>query len=474
MCNVKKTKMSYSPQLIYFLDRMSGFSTNIFRLEPSGSTSSGPNSITRIVLPSNALLNTRSFKLHFLATTVAGSSTGGRLPADISTLVERVEISAGGVQLSQGTNFYNTLVNAKAALMGSRCDSVTGHSELVRANKFDGSTAIAGTAGLDEIYSGTGTPHCIDKWEGFLGTCEPKILDASILPDLVVSIYWASNTVLASAKQNTTSALFVAEPTSGAAAVYEIKNIHASIETIGLADSVYDNMVAGMIQSKGFIEIPFKQYFSFHNTHTGSSKFSVATQSLDRIWMAWRESSYNTLAAPHPVPGYSTAIGAMAAATGGSPTDVEINALTGKLSGYGGAYGTGAVEKYITNYQKFTEPGAADALKYQLQLNGAMYPQFSAGMEDMYQITKNSLPGPVKYGLTKGQLRDSYFVQCVRLNMPDSEMSRTISGLDTRSVSLNGYVNTTGTLSSDPNLMIFAETTSSLRVGAGRQLEIII
>ena len=455
--------MSYSPQLIYFLDRMSGFSTNIFRLEPSGSTSSGPNSITRIVLPSNALLNTRSFKLHFLATTVAGSSTGGRLPADISTLVERVEISAGGVQLSQGTNFYNTLVNAKAALMGSRCDSVTGHSELVRANKFDGSTAIAGTAGLDEIYSGTGTPHCIDKWEGFLGTCEPKILDASILPDLVVSIYWASNTVLASAKQNTTSALFVVPPTAGAAAVYEIKNIHASIETIGLADSVYDNMVAGMIQSKGFIEIPFKQYFSFHNTHTGSSKFSVASQSVDRIWMAWRESSYNTLAAPHPVPGYSTAAGLAA----GALTPIS-------LSGYGGAYGTGAVEKYITNYQKFTEPGAADALKYQLQLNGAMYPQFSAGMEDMYQITKNSLPGPVKYGLTKGQLRDSYFVQCVRLNMPDSEMSRTISGLDTRSVSLNGYVNTTGTLSSDPNLMIFAETTSSLRVGAGRQLEIII
>ena len=469
----KINTMSYSPQLVYFLDRMSGFSTNIFKLMPSGSDSSGPNSISRITLPSNALLNTRSFKLHFLASTVAASSVGGRLPADISTLIERVEISAGGVQLSQGTNFYNTLVNAKAALMGSRCDSVTGHSELVRANKFDGDVVASG-AGIDETYSGTGTPHVIDKWEGFLGTCEPKILDASILPDLVVSIYWASNSVLASCKQNTTSALFVAAPDAGAAAVYEIKNIHASIETIGLADSVYDNMVASMIASKGFIEIPFKQYISFSNTHTGSSRFTVATQSLDRIWMAWRESTYSTLDAPHAIPGYSTAAGVFAAGSGGSPTDAEINAHTGKLSGYGGAHGTGAVEKYITNYQKFTEPGAADALKYQLQLNGAMYPQFSAGMEDMYQITKNSLPGPVKYGITKEQLRDSYFVQCVRLNMPDSEMSRTLSGLDTRSVSLNGYINTTGTLTADANLMIFAECTSSLRVGAGRQLEIVI
>ena len=467
--------MSFSPQLVYFLDRLSGFSTNVFRLEPQGSTNSGPNSITRITLPSNALLNTRSFKLHFLATLDADKSVGGRLPADISTLVERVEISAGGVQLSQGTNFYNTLVNAKAALMGSRCDSVTGHSEMVRANMYDGTT-LATANGTDEVYQGPGTPHVIDKWEGFLGTCEPRILDASILPDLVVSIYWAPNNVLASCKGSTSSALFTAVPDSDTgAAEYKISNIHASIETVALADSVYDNMVAGMIASKGFVEIPFKQYFSFHNTHTGSSRFTVATQSLDRLWMAWRLSSYNTEnQAPHAVPGYSTAAGAFAASTATSPTDAEINTLIGNLSDYGGVHGTGATEKYITEYQRFKEPGAADALKYQIQLNGSYYPQYAAGTEDMYQITKNSLPGPVKYGLTKEQLSDSYFVQCVRLNMPDSEMTRQLSGLDTRSVSLNGYVNTTGTLASDPNLMIFAECSSSLRVGSGRQLEIII
>ena len=457
--------MSFSPQLVYFLDRLSGFSTNIFRLEPQGSPNSGPNSITRITLPSNALLNTRSFKLHFLATLDEAKSVGGRLPADISTLVERVEISAGGVQLSQGTNFYNTLVNAKAALMGSRCDSVTGHSEMVRSNKFDGTTVEAAN-GKDELYTGAGTPHVIDKWEGFLGTCEPRILDASILPDLVVSIYWAPNNVLASCKGSTTSALFTAVPDGSAgAAEYKISNIHASIETVALADSVYDNMVAGMIASKGFVEIPFKQYFSFHDTHKGSSRFTIATQSLDRIWMAWRASSYNDVnQAPHAIPGYSTAAGVV------SSTD-DITAL---LSAYGGVHGTGATEKYITEYQRFKEPGAVDALKYQLQLNGAMYPQFMAGTEDMYQITKNSLPGPVKYGLTKEQLRDCYFVQCVRLNMPDSEMTRQLSGLDTRSVSLNGYVNTTGTLTADANLMIFAECSSSLRVGAGRQLEVVI
>ena len=165
MCTKFKQKnyVSYSLQLIYFLDRLSGFSTNIFKLMPSGSDTSGPNSVTRITLPANALLNTRSFKLHFRASLVAATSVEGRLPADLSTLIERVEVSAGGVQLSQGTNFYNTLVNAKAAIQGSRCDSVTGHSEIVRDNKFDGSAVIAAADGTDELYTGTGTPHVIDK-----------------------------------------------------------------------------------------------------------------------------------------------------------------------------------------------------------------------------------------------------------------------------------------------------------------------
>ena len=230
-------------------------------------------------------------------------------------------------------------------------------------------------------------------------------------------------------------------------------------------------MVSSMIAQKGFVEIPFKQYFAFQNVHSGSSRFTVATQSLDRVWMAYRHADYNTAEAAKLVPGYSEAIG-----LAGSATTQE------ELSDYFGAYGTGAVVKAITHFQEFAEPGDDNALTYQLQLNGAYYPQFAADAYTMYQITKNSLVGPTKYDLTNEQLRNTNFIQVVRLNMPDSEFSRTISGLDTRSVSLNGYVNTAGTLTSNgpngsagsPDLMIFCECTSTLRVGAGRQLEVIV
>ena len=92
----------------------------------------------------------------------------------------------------------------------------------------------------------------------------------------------------------------------------------------------------------------------------------------------------------------------------------------------------------------------------------------------MANITCHSLIGyKVEQEMTLLQLKDNYFVQCMRLNMPDSEFSRTISGLDTRAVSLQGYFNTTN-VNSEPNLTLFAECTSTLRIGSGRQMEIII
>jgi hypothetical protein len=76
-------------------------------------------------------------------------------------------------------------------------------------------------------------------------------------------------------------------------ATYTLSNIHAHIECIGLADATYDNMLSSMMSSQGFLEIPYKAYSSFTDTHTGSSRFSISTSSLDRIWVGWRLDGYD-------------------------------------------------------------------------------------------------------------------------------------------------------------------------------------
>ena len=109
----------------------------------------------------------------------------------------------------------------------------------------------------------------------------------------------------------------------------------------------------------------------------------------------------------------------------------------------------------------------------QISLNGTFFPQWPGNTTDFYQITKSSLETAIRPDLTLEQLRETNFVQVIRLNQEGSEKTRTLSGLDSRSVNLQGYVNTTGEDVADPSLTIFAEMTSSLRIGANRAIELL-
>ena len=77
----------------------------------------------------------------------------------------------------------------------------------------------------------------------------------------------------------------------------------------------------------------------------------------------------------------------------------------------------------------------------------------------------------MKYGLRT--MRDNYAVFCVRLNLCDSEYSRNLTGLDTRSINLNGFYNMYGVTGGGKSVNIFAEVSSSLRIGPNLQIEVL-
>ena len=436
--------MSYSPQLSYFLDRLSGFSSNVFRLEPQGSNSAKANNIIRITLPANSLVNFRTFALHFdAAITTAGGE--GRLPNKIDSFVERVEVTFGGVQVSAGNNMYNVLRHAKDALMGDSTDPMLGHPEVVRAESYHKTSGIASNK---EVFA----PYVIDKWEGFLGTVEPKIVDLSLLPECVVSIYLAENSVCIDASGTGLSG--AATPIDVTAAspnpVYALTNIYSTIETIGLADGTYDSMISQMMSQVGYLELPFKQYISFQDTTANNMRFSIATQSLDRLWLVHRDTDFNTAGGAKLVSGHL----------------INTSTQFDRVLDYN-------KEKYISKYFNFAEP-AGGVSKHQLQLNGALFPQYQASVEDMFQISKQSVLGgrhQMKYGLRT--MRDNYAVFCVRLNLCDSEYSRNLTGLDTRSINLNGFYNMYGVTGGGKSVNIFAEVSSSLRIGPNLQIEVL-
>jgi len=484
---------SFSPSLTFFLDRMQGYSTNIFKIESHAKDKGTAGDVIVFDLPSNAIVNLRSFKVFFNASADIGGNKGARLPP-VQDLFERVEVSVGGIILSQGTNFVNVLTEAKKALEGDHTDVAMGHPEYVRATSYVNNKSLA-TGLSNEVYSPKKNDplFCVDKFEGFLGTAEPRLLDTSILPEIRIRITLASDNVLSTC---TTTALGKAadsfsdvtgdangsgpkksaHPKVGAR--YELSEIHATIECIGLADQTYDNMIAAMMSQQGFLEIPYKSYDCFQDSHTGSSRFTVSTQSLDRIWVAWRDANFNDQDTPLIVEGYKSS-GAFVGKAANSAADAD-NQLDIGLPQFdaGGSLNTNK-EKYVGRYFNFVEPVAHDdsaesglGWKAQLQLNGAYYPQFAASLPQLYGITKNSVPGRKLKDMSMRQYQKNNCVQCFRLNLIDSEQQRLLSGLDTRSVNLQGILSTTDRLVGQ-NVCIFTESTATLRVGAGRSVEVL-
>lgn len=457
--------MSYPNNLAYFLDSLAGFSTNYFKILPQGSTTASPNAVIRWTLPSNSLINTRNISFNFNATT-SGTAAGARLPSDISTLISRVEVSVGGVQLSAGANFYSVLNSAKRALMEDYCDPVLSHPEMVRTQSYVDDSAITTTD--NEVYSSAGKPlFSISKWHGFLGSVEPSIIDTGRLPgDMVITLYLEGVEALSScagvALEGTGGTDFTDDGTGLAS--YTLSDMELIVEAVGMGSNAYDSMIDGIIASSGVLELPFKQYFSFQDTNSGSQRFSVNTKCLDRIIVAHRNASFNSQVAPVKVKGYKAA-GGFTSATSGGTVNQDIGVPDFDI---GGNFDYNK-ERYHGAIQDFPEPSGDPT--YQFQINNAYLPTFKASWEEMYGITKASILGKhqVKHGLDT--MKSNYSVQCVRLNLPMSEGTRLMSGLNTAGISMNGYYNIDGA-SSTPTVTIFCEATSVLQIGANRQVQV--
>ena len=470
--------------LSYYVKKFSGYTTNTFKIQPAGKTSGiQANDIITINLPSNAICDLRHFKVFFNAGIAdSGAGVNGRLPAKIDSLFSRVEVLVGGVQVQQGNPFYNVLRHLKDAVCGDKTNPVNGHPEIVRAVSASGTAAIAndnsenflGTdAAAGSVYtSTTDSPYCVDYWEGFLGTAEPRLLDLSLMGAVQIRLTCAPDSVLTNSDNvaiastqlladNSAQTTFVG-PGTGTVS-YEIKNLFATIECVNLADESYDAMLADMMSERSYLPIPFKNYFAFQQSHTGSSKFQISTQSLDRVWSAYRPTSSVNGSASVPTMRPHTVQGAPLLVPG-----YVVNPASTRR-------GT-TIEKYVAPSFIFSTPGPSTT--YQLQINNAFIPQAALTGPELASYTACNLP-PHEYfpdDLTMAEYSLVSNVACTRLNMINSETNRVISGLDTRNSNVMCSLNSTGSFFAGASYdsIVFLEVTSEMRVSSGRQVVVVV
>ena len=90
--------MALPSNLSFFMSRIQGTSISHFKIFPQSSDTATSGKIIRLEMPNNSLVNFKNLRLFAnISTANATTGKGGRLPNDISSLIELVAVYMGGV-----------------------------------------------------------------------------------------------------------------------------------------------------------------------------------------------------------------------------------------------------------------------------------------------------------------------------------------------------------------------------------------
>ena len=426
----------YPKKLTPVLNRLGGYNNNVYKIMPLNADAITSGKIISVRLPSNALVDMSSFAMHFdIATSSNGTdqnTRGVRLPNKLSTLIERVEVLCGGQTIQQGFNGYGTAKHILDTVGGSACKKysrqVLDHDFVLGStgNGPYGALDTALSATVNESYanaSTTGPAFIISDWLGFIGECVPKVLDLGLMSEVQIRITLANKNVLVKAAETT-------DPSD-----FTLSNVYFTLNTLSV-DGVYETLLEDKIKRDGFLEIPYKNYFTTFSTHTGSTRFSNSSQSIDRIFAVLRDTGNL-----------------------GNKTAEVVSEGPGRLE---------QTAQKITKYLKFECPSTVTG--WQFQINNVLYPQYLANPIDAYRMLELAADSKVMEIPCAEAFLNQYAIFPVRLNC-DNEVGH-INGFDSRNTNSIMEFTTQGTVNRESFILV--ETTATLKVGAGKAMEIVL
>lgn len=424
----------YPRNLSYFVRKLNNYSRNTFKLQTLNQSTASASQIITVDLPNNALVDLNTLSWYFEGT-CTGTGGAAQLPRNIESIIERVEVEVNGQLVSGGCASYNQLWNILADTTFG--DDVTNRRRILQNATEVGLAAgnlpgITGAIAAGNIANQAAVPFTITNWLGFLGSCKPEVLDTNLLGNVRVRITLAPTSVCVFGTNTT-------------AATYSLANMYFSVDTISIDDGNFYSMHEQFLSKGGVYEIPFNNYYSFSQTSgaSGALKFSLSTQSLNMVWATFVNGA------------------------AGTPSALDTNIASSSFFRRSGA-GSGA---------------NGDGMRWQFNINNVYYPNYQLTNTQAYQQMLNA------YGLSQDTLGGGYrgcdtltkwngrywvAVQSFCHNTADDE--RFISGIDTRGNVAQAFFEYSGFSDSATCTtgLVFAQTTSLLRVGAGRQIEVVM
>lgn len=392
----------YPKNLSYIVRRIQNYSRATKRLSTLNATTAGPGGTITVDLPSNSLVDA-----HTLVMSFTGSSTGAALPRNIESLIQRVDLEVNGSVVA-GCSWANVLFNI---LMDTSVGTDCMNRRRILQNAAD-------------VTAGTGTPEtpfAICNWLT-LNSFSPQVLDTKLLGQVRLRITLDGPQVLAGAANGS----------------FTLSNIAFSIDVLAIDDGLFDAAHAAYLAGGGVYELSFKNYLSYSgsaSSWSSSTKFSVSTQSLNRVWGTFLNQAPDS-----------------------------------------------TIDASIANSNYFVRNGSG-LQSCQFNINGSYAPDFRATPAECFYLTMSSynslqdiLGGVSPKMNSLATYKDKMFVVSMKFCHDDADFA--FSGIDMRGNSSIGswdcqaVPGAAGT--ANLTCLVFVETSSMLRVGAGRQIELVL
>ena len=487
----------YPAYLSYFVKEFSGVSTATFKIPPQASAPLTAHKQMSFCLPTNTLVSCKDIRLIFSAKTIAGTNAAAaRLPA-AKSLIERIVVTAGGIQIDSGIANQNVLEQALDNMKVREPDPVDSHSQMVRNFngyndvKFGGTDGAAARTVAEEYNNNHGATQFAVDLGTFFRTVSPNMLSLDLMPEITVTIYTADNSVITSGQATGTLAEFTTAAAGATQATYEIHNYSLLVPCYSIDDGMYQKVVQARMADSGYLTCSWDGYDAFNDTFNGVTRCASAASSLDKIIAVFRNADYAAVKGAVKVSGYNNGLQTpQTSAAAGQPTvplamSQSATYILDQPSTYGGA-------KYLSAPMNFTSPMAHLPIKdaggndhsadrepeLAWSINSVRYPQFNANLAAHYQLLKDSFEVDRTQCQSYLEWLTNRFQVALRLNLPQSTAMRAKSGLDLRGSNSSILLsNVSGDIKTGPaemNVLLFLQSHRELRIGMGKTLQLIL
>jgi hypothetical protein len=473
--------MSYPSYLEYFSSSIDNVSTASFKIAPTSNNEVSSHQQIQFQLPQNCLLDFRKMRMQFQVK--GATATFTRLPAHASAYFNRISVEVGGQTISAFEN-ANVLDEILRNNLQIEVDPVNEHSTIQRKNDPFSATAIAGA----EEY-----PFDDDKafFSIDLGTLarsiQPSIVAMMMLPQVTITLHLAENAICASPKSLTNAGAagtkwFDPDTSQG---TYSIKNQNLICEVYDVQDGSLMAMYQQTMQDQGYLELTYENWTSFSDVFNQVTRFSSSAQSLNKIVATFRRGSgetplvaastgYNGINGAVPVRGYNNDlresgadVGYQADALGQPETQGAVyqSAFFTQTAPIVGDNLTGGVPKAAT-----LEP------TLNFSINSVKQPSYNCKASGWYDATKSGWGVSRTKSNSLAEWMLHRFSVCQRLDLPDSKALRVMSGLNLKASNANLTLEVTGNASAATtvdNVLVFLASSNIMRVGVGKQIQIL-